>query len=871
MSMARLGAYLGRLSLRNRFLIAPLLGLAVLGLLTTAFIFESQRQSTLLTRVADRDLAAFDRYLNVFAKVSDQHTALYSLLLQAKQLDEGTLYDRAKERLEGIYAAIREIEKASAELAGTDTAQAAVLRPLHGSLLARTQDYRRAAASAVEMATVDLNLAASRLAVTSDRFVAMSRAFADMLDAQRNRIHSEIADRVQQSRVSGTVIAVAGVLLAILLLVLSLTLSRLLSRTLEAQVQALTELGRQAGGTAIVGGVHEIDKIGRAIESFRDTLLRLREHENALSLANEQLEERVRARTRELSQANASLRLFEEVVRSTGEAVAIAAPDKTIVEVNPAYERITGHARAEAIGTRLYPEGAEEDTGEAYYELWRHVETDGHWTGEILDRRKNGDSFPAWTMVNAVRDEHGNVLHYVSVARDITALKQSERDLKKLAFYDPLTGLPNRALFNDRLNVALAAAQRHQTGVAVMYVDLDRFKYVNDTLGHPAGDRLLVEISLRISHCLRTSDTVARMGGDEFNVLLTDFAADADVTLVAQRIIEAVSKPVRIGEETVYVGASIGISFFPRDGANADAIQKLADMALYEAKEAGRGQYCVFAPEMLSRAGNRVSLSVEIDAALNNDKFALHYQPIVDAATGRPDGVEALIRWQKPNGEWIPPEKFIPHAEEVGLIKRIDCWVLERACSDAMRWHRDGRPMRVCVNLSAISIQQGDMAKQIREILQRTGLPPHLLNLEMTETAVISSPMVAHAVLEEIVGLGVALSMDDFGTGYSSLTYLTRFPISCIKLDQSFIARIGKDQASEDVISSLLELARKLKLNVVAEGVEDPGQQAFLKKFGCGLVQGFHIGHPMPVEQLRAWMAASGAAVSAANNSLKPA
>jgi EAL domain-containing protein (putative c-di-GMP-specific phosphodiesterase class I) len=334
--------------------------------------------------------------------------------------------------------------------------------------------------------------------------------------------------------------------------------------------------------------------------------------------------------------------------------------------------------------------------------------------------------------------------------------------------------------------------------------------------------------------------------------------------MVAQRIIDAVGKPVRIGEETVYVGASVGISFFPRHGANADAIQKLADMALYEAKEAGRGQYRVFDPAMLSRGPERVSLSVEIDAALRNGEFTLHYQPIVKSTGGALDGVEALIRWRKPNGLWVPPDEFIPHAEEAGLIKRIDCWVLERACADAASWQRAGRPLRVCVNLSAVSLQQGDMAKVIREALRRSGLPPHLLNIEMTETAVISSPLVAHAVLEEIVGLGVALSMDDFGTGYSSLTYLTRFPISCIKLDQAFIERIGKDRASEDVISSLLDLARKLNLNVVAEGVEDPGQQMFLKVHGCGLVQGFHISHPMPLEQLTAWIDASGAPAAVA-------
>ena len=348
-------------------------------------------------------------------------------------------------------------------------------------------------------------------------------------------------------------------------------------------------------------------------------------------------------------------------------------------------------------------------------------------------------------------------------------------------------------------------------------------------------------------------------------MLLTHLLGDDDAEMIAKRIVEAVSMPVNLGEQTVYVGASVGISFHPRDALDAETLHKHADVAMYAAKQEGRGQYRVFTEDMLGQDSERLSLSAEIDAALKNGEFTLHYQPIVDATTGQPDGVEALIRWRKPSGEWIPPVKFIPHAEQAGLIKRIDCWVLEHACAQAARWGTvNGKLLRMSVNLSSISLQHGEMARQIGDILQRTGLPPRLLNIEITETAVIASPKVALGVLEEIVALGVSVSMDDFGTGYSSLNYLTQFPIDCIKLDRTFVDKIGKDRANEQVITSLLDLARKLSLNVVAEGVEQVNQREFLEQQGCKLVQGFYTGKPMPAEELLAWLAVAARTGAAA-------
>jgi diguanylate cyclase (GGDEF)-like protein/PAS domain S-box-containing protein len=572
-----------------------------------------------------------------------------------------------------------------------------------------------------------------------------------------------------------------------------------------------------------------------------------------------ELNQALRAEIAERVAAERQLRIYAEVIRSTGEAVAVTDADGIIIDVNPAYESAIGLSREELIGTALYNVDLHDTLSESRRELWHALATEGRWSGEIVDRRSNGESFPSLAQVNTIWDENGKRAHFVCVSRDITALKRSEQQLQKLAFYDTLTKLPNRALFSDRLRVALAGAERQDQQLAVLYLDLDRFKEVNDTLGHMAGDQLLIELSGRIARCLRASDTLARMGGDEFNVLLTHVSGEAEVVAVAERILEAVDAPVRLGDQTIQVGVSIGLSIYPRDGEDANSLQKNADLAMYAAKESGRNRFCLFSPDMAERGDERLSLRVQIDAALRNEEFTLLYQPIIAAGTGEVEGVEAFLRWRRSDGELVAPERFMPQAEQTGLIKRIDCWVLERACRAAIGWFRDGgRELRVSVNISAVSVQQPDMARLIADLLERTGFPPRLLSLEVTETAVITNTYGAQRTLADIAALGVGLAIDDFGTGYSSLSYLTRFPIDRVKLDPSFTERIGKDKTTEHVIQSVLDLARKLKLHVVADGVEQQSQKAFLSQIGCELMQGQHFARLLSGDELREWLAARG-------------
>lgn len=594
-----------RSSLRQRFLVAPLLGLVVSSLLAVTFIYESQRQNALLSRVAQRDLVAFNRYAELFVNLSEQHSALDDLLHNAAKFDEASLYDQAKRHLHAVLQAVEDLERA---LPPASEKLAPEFVALRNELSASAQAYRKGISAAVGLTTVNVALAPDQLALANERITAMNRAFVRLLNSERRGISAEIDARIHQSEIGSSTIAVVGVSVVALLLVLSQVLARALSRSIETQIDLLTELGTQAGASGTSEGSHEVERMTQAIAAFRQLLLDLRH-------SRDELELRVTERTQALQQANGELRVevdlrkeaeghlrvYAKVISSTDDLVVITDPDGKVVEINPAYQRATGRLREEVIGKNLHEPGRDSSERERYGTLWRDLKAAGSWSGEIMERRHDGESFPCWAMCNAVRDEHGEPGYYVCVIRDITVLKQNEQQLEQLAFHDALTGLPNRALFHDRLRLALADAERKKNILAVLYLDLDRFKYVNDMFGHAAGDSLLIGISQRFTRCLRAADTLARIGGDEFVVLLPDLVAETDAVRIAERMIDAAARVFRLGDQSVQVGASIGTSFFPKDGRDADSIRENADFAMYEAKQAGRGQCRLYSPEMRAR------------------------------------------------------------------------------------------------------------------------------------------------------------------------------------------------------------------------------------------------------------------------------
>ena len=459
-----------------------------------------------------------------------------------------------------------------------------------------------------------------------------------------------------------------------------------------------------------------------------------------------------------------------------------------------------------------------------------------------------------WVHTKAEMEYHDTgPLRMTGVLQDISERKRFEQKLSEMASFDTLTGLPNRNLLNDRLVQSLAHARRSDGLMAVGFVDLDRFKIINDTLGHDAGDELLKEIARRLANCLRSSDTVARQGGDEFVVVLNDLLRPEDATIVAQKLLDALSPPMTLNGREIVPGASIGFALYPQDGDNLQALLMSADKAMYAAKQAGRGQFRFFDPELNRAANDWLEVGAELHHALERGEFELHYQPKVNLRSGAITGVEALLRWRSPDMGLVPPNKFIPILEETGLILEVGEWVIARACRQARLWQEEGLPpLRIAVNLSPRQFQQRDLALRIRTIIDQPDFLPEYLELEITESMVMQHVERAIATLEELRQIGIHIAIDDFGTGYSSLAVLKRFPIDCLKVDRSFVRDIPEDVDDMAITRAVILLAHSLDLSVVAEGVETEAQREFLVDCGCDEMQGFLFSRPLPAAELAA-------------------
>jgi diguanylate cyclase (GGDEF)-like protein/PAS domain S-box-containing protein len=555
----------------------------------------------------------------------------------------------------------------------------------------------------------------------------------------------------------------------------------------------------------------------------------------------------------EKRQAETHLRQAAAVFDNTLEGIMITDPKGRIIAVNRALCQITGYAEAELLGRRPNLLRSERHTPAFYADMWATILATGHWQGEVWNRRKDGEVYAQLLSISSVPGPAGQPAHYVAVAADISHMKQFEASLERLAHYDVLTGLPNRLLLQSRLEHALDRARRDQHGLAVLFFDLDRFKNVNDTLGHPAGDALLQGFADRLRQRIREEDTIARLGGDEFVVVLERTHKTEQAAHIAQSVLDLLAEPFELpsGHE-VYIGGSIGIALHPEDGERADELLKHADAAMYLAKEQGRGTYRFYTGALTEAANRRLHLETELRQALRRNEFILHYQPLYGNA-GEVVGFEALVRWQHPHEGMIAPGHFIPVAEDSGLIVELGEWVLRRACAQAAEWRRAGLPsLSLSVNLSPRQLRQADLVARITDILRETGYDPEHLALEITEGALMDDTGWAEARLRELRALGIRLAIDDFGTGYSSLAYLKRFPVDRLKIDQSFVRDIPGDSSDMAIAATIIAMGRNLKLEVLAEGVETTAQLDFLKEQGCQLFQGYLFNRPLPAEAIPA-------------------
>jgi len=564
----------------------------------------------------------------------------------------------------------------------------------------------------------------------------------------------------------------------------------------------------------------------------------------------------------ERKQAEEKLRLAATVLEHIADGVMVLDTYGRIAATNPAFTQITGYTEHEALGrhsslTRA-ASGANREDDAFYQDLWADLADTGFWRGEIWDTRKNGEVYLEWLTVSAVRGDDEQVTHYVCVFSDITKVKESQDQLDHLAHHDPLTALPNRLLFHDRLQHAMVRAARENEQLAVLFIDLDRFKNVNDTLGHHVGDALLKQVSSALEGCLREGDTLARLGGDEFIVLLEHVDGAFGAGLVADKLVALFEQPFTVSGYELFVTASVGISLFPQDAEDVHMVVRNADVAMYQAKARGRNGYQFYSPSMSGEGIERLRLEALLRRAIEKHEIFLHYQPQVEIDTGRLVGVEALVRWQNPELGLVAPSRFIPVAEDMGFIKPLGQWVLAEACRQMVAWDRDGLAVpKIAVNLSVRQFERGSIADHVSGVLQEAGLAPGRLQLEVTESVIMNTGD-ALQLVSDLDAIGVGLAIDDFGTGYSSLAYLQQLPVQTLKIDRSFIKDIsgetGGEGNHEAIAVAIIQLCKSLNLSVIAEGVETEEQAAFLMRHGCRHAQGYLYGRPVaPAEILTRW------------------
>jgi diguanylate cyclase (GGDEF)-like protein/PAS domain S-box-containing protein len=588
-------------------------------------------------------------------------------------------------------------------------------------------------------------------------------------------------------------------------------------------------------GTAVKERVFEINKI---------PIFEVNGSRKALITLGQEITDRLENQRQE--------RLIKMVMENSDEAVLVSDQNNNIVYVNQAFTKITGYRLQEVVGKnpRIFASGRHDQ--QFYSNMWQKILTEGTWHGEIWDKRKNGEIYPKWVNISTVHDNEGSLCNYVAIFSDITKQKADEEMLWFLAYHDPLTKLPNRLLLNDRFDQAISNAKRHGQGyIALLYLDLDNFKTINDTLGHEVGDRLLVAAAQRLQATVRDIDTVSRVGGDEFVIILTDMPDSQAVALVAQNIIEHLSRVYEIGSYRLTSTISVGIALHSIDGEFFEELLTLADTAMYHAKDSGRNTYRFYTDKMNVDALERLRIRNELAEAIELQQFELYYQPQYNLTDSRLVAFEALLRWNHPEKGMILPERFIYAAELTGQIVPIGEWVVAEACRQAKQWQDQGfEPVRIAVNLSTLHFKRGDIVKMITDQTERYALDPQYLELELTEPILLQEVDYIHEIMKKFKSLHFTLSIDDFGTGYSSLSILKKFRVDKLKIDGSFVRNLEIDSQDLAIVRSIIQIAKGFGMHTIAEGVETEGQLEILRSEGCHEGQGYIFSHPLPAVKI---------------------
>ena len=645
-----------------------------------------------------------------------------------------------------------------------------------------------------------------------------------------------------------------GVFVGSLLLVIAFMVIRRITRQLSLLVNWSKDVSSGNWSTCIAS--QSSDEVGQLTVAMEDMKCNIQRAHKDLDMAKIDAEK-----------VADTLQIYANAFENSGEAILISDRQNHIINVNKAFFKQTGYSLEDVIGKdpRMFASGKTPDN--IIQEMWVALDKDNFWQGELWDRKKSGEIYPKWTSISAIRNHNNDVMFYIASFTDITEHKDSQAQIEHLAHHDILTGLQNRFSLEDRLEQSITIAKRDNTLVAVFFIDLDRFKNINDSLGHQIGDQLLVEVAGRLKLCVRESDVVARIGGDEFVIVLTGLTDTIKAAVIAEKILVHVSMPYKIATHDLETSPSIGISIYPNDGNSVDELLRNADVAMYHVKEQGRKNYSFFTESMLIIAHERLKFEGELRFALENGELELYYQPQIHVAGKCLSGMEALLRWHHPVQGDISPVKFIPIAEDTGIIHELEEWVFDEACRQLAVWKESGIvEIKMSINLSAKYLHSGDLCKVIGATLARHGIHGHELEVEITETAAMIDPEQAVQQLNLLRELGIALAIDDFGTGYSSLAYLKRLPIQTLKLDRTFVRDIEHDQNDAEISAATIALAHNLGLKVVAEGVETDGQCKFLIDNNCDYLQGYLFSRPLPANEATNYLRSRGCFVSVNDN-----
>lgn len=634
-------------------------------------------------------------------------------------------------------------------------------------------------------------------------------------------------------------------------------LRKLISRPISELALEMDEFGKVDLKTSIAMLSEDIerdqlclrrDEIGRLANSYHQMKLHIIEKQKEIIRLNDNLDQLVRIRTKALQESNEKLLLSDQVLTSTGEGVIIMDPNFKVLRVNQAFLKMSQFNEEDMIG-KIPSFFKAFDSNEHSKSIWSTLSKNDTWSGEIWDRKKDGMAFPQWLTINIIRNARHKISFYVCLIVDISSMKENEQKLQRLAYYDPLTQLPNRALFQEHLQQAIYRASRKKTSVAVIFVDLDRFKYINDSLGHDVGDKVLQSVAKVILGAIRESDTVARFGGDEFTIILEDLKTTKQVIEVVNRILKMLNQPIICtpSNRELIIGASLGISMYPKDDKNIDNLIRKADAAMYQAKESGRNQYCFASSRIEMQNQAYLELETSLHQAIAKEEFELYLQPKLKRKGNGlyVEGAEALIRWIKNDGTIVLPNSFIPFAEEVGLINKITEWVIKEIARIQVDLIKEGIRLVIGINISAGTIASKHFLPSFQETLEMYGLNPSQFQIEITEEVIMKDVEAGRKRLIEVQELGIAIAMDDFGTGFSSLSRLSELPLDELKIDKSFVWKIGKEGEVE-LVSSIISMAKALKLRTVAEGVETEEQYRFLVESGCDEFQGYLFSRPLP-------------------------